>query len=87
MTHLIRQVQLRRGTGQGHGCPGSGFGEGGIFEYSFQSLEVRIETWVWGAQGLVIYNMKQNVRVSVEDWMARIGEGGSGGPGRGNRDN
>lgn len=78
MTHLISllQVQLRRGTGQGHGCPASGFGEGGIFEYSFQSLEVRMETWGWGTEGLVIYNMKQNVRVSEGDWMASIGEEG-----------
>jgi hypothetical protein len=74
MTHLIRYVQLRRGTGRGHGCPGSG----GIFEYSFQSLEVRVETLRWGAEGLVIYNMKQNVRVFVDDWMASIGDNKQG---------
>lgn len=78
------QVQLGRGTGQGHG---SCFGGGGIFEYSFQSLVVRMETWGWGAEGLVIYNMKQNVRVSVDNWMASIGKGGLGGPGRANRAN
>lgn len=70
-----------RGTGQGHGCPGSGFGQGGTLEYSFQSLEVRMETWGWGGKGLFIYNMKQNVRVSVDDLMAGRGEGGLGGQG------
>lgn len=35
-----------------------------------------METWGWGTEGLVIYNMKQNVRVSEGDWMASIGEEG-----------
>ena len=41
-------------------------------------MEVRVETLRWGAEGLVIYNMKQNVRVFVDDWMASIGDNKQG---------